>query len=156
MKEENALRDCASCHEPRGERTNKVIPIVEIGTDPERTHPGSRPPLKKPIGGSKSWNRSAADDRLDPWLPSPPVDGTRLRALLAQRFGAHLARLVKLPAQRPVTFYRGYDVPNPVVGFEEPKPKAIGPNGEMKNRYFLHDTRVRAEGNGGHLWHAVI
>ncbi len=30
--------------------------------------------------------------------------------------------------------------------------KPIGPKGELQNRYFLHDTRVRAEGNGGHLY----
>ncbi|MDQ6861654.1 MAG: cytochrome c [Verrucomicrobiota bacterium] len=41
------LRDCASCHEPRGERTNKVIPLAEIGTDFERT---------------KSWSKAAAQE----------------------------------------------------------------------------------------------
>jgi hypothetical protein len=64
-----------------------------------------------------------------------------------------LRDLLNPPAQRPVTFHRGYDVFDPInVGFKEPEPKPIGPKGELQNRYFLHDTRVRAEGNGGHLY----
>jgi len=31
-------RDCAACHEPRAEFTNKVIPITEVKTDPERMY----------------------------------------------------------------------------------------------------------------------
>jgi hypothetical protein len=34
------------------------------------------------------------------------------------------------------------------VGFGRTEPKAIGPNGEMQNRYFLHDTRVGQKETG--------
>jgi mono/diheme cytochrome c family protein len=150
------LRDCASCHEPRGERTNKVIPIAEIDTDPERTH---------------SWSKAAAEEanrrvkemgidrppmtELDPYgYLSPPLDGIWLRApYLHNGSVPTLCDLLNPPAQRPVAFHRGYDVFDPIkVGFKEPEPKAIGPEGKLQDRYFLHDTRVRAEGNGGHLY----
>ena len=76
------LRDCASCHEPRGERTNKVIPIGESG----------------PIWNArKVWSKAAAEEanrkvkelgidrppmtELDPYgYISPPLDGIWLRA----------------------------------------------------------------------------
>jgi hypothetical protein len=64
-----------------------------------------------------------------------------------------LRDLLNPKEQRPVTFCRGYDVYDPIkVGFKEPEPSAIGPEGKPKDRYFLHDTRFRAEGNGGHLY----
>lgn len=150
------LRDCASCHEPRGERTNKVIPLKQIGTDPERTY---------------SWSKAAAEEanrrvkemgidrppmtELDPYgYLSPPLDGIWMRAPYLHNGSVPTLRdLLNPPEQRPVTFHRGYDVFDPVkVGFKEPAPKPIGPNGELHDRYFIHDTRVRAEGNGGHFW----
>jgi hypothetical protein len=92
---------------------------------------------------------------LDPYgYLSPPLDGIWLRAPYLHNGSVPTLRdLLNPPEQRPVTFHRGYDVFDPVkVGFKEPEPKPIGPHGELRDRYFLHDTRVRAEGNGGHLW----
>jgi mono/diheme cytochrome c family protein len=150
------LRDCASCHEPRAEFTNKVIPLAQIGTDFERT---------------KSWAKVAAEEanrkvkemgierppmtELDPYgYLSPPLDGIWLRAPYLHNGSVPTLRdLLNVPEQRPVTFHRGYDVFDPVkVGFAEPAPRAIGPNGEIQQPYFLFDTRRRGEGNGGHLY----
>ncbi len=154
------LRDCASCHEPRGERTNKVIPLAEIGTDPERT---------------KSWAKVAAEEanrkvkelgidrppmtELDPYgYISPPLDGIWLRAPFLHNGSVPTLRdLLQPPAERPVTFHRGYDVFDPVkVGFAEPAPRQIGPTGETHQPFFLFDTRRRAEGNGGHLYGTAL
>lgn len=150
------LRDCASCHEPRAEFTNKVVPLAEIGTDAERT---------------KSWAKVAAEEanrkvkemgidrppmtELDPYgYVSPPLDGIWLRApYLHNGSVPTLHDLLNPPEQRPITFHRGYDVYDPVkVGFAEPPPRPIGPRGEMHQPYFLFDTRRRGEGNGGHLY----
>ncbi len=114
-------RDCASCHEPRGQRTNKVIPLAEIGTDAERT---------------KSWAKVAAEEanrkvkelgidrppmtELDPYgYISPPLDGIWLRAPYLHNGSVPTLRdLLNPPNERPVTFHRGYDVFDPVkVGF---------------------------------------
>jgi mono/diheme cytochrome c family protein len=150
------LRDCASCHDPGAEFTNKVIPLDQIGTDPERT---------------KSWAKVAAEEanrrvkemgidrppmtELDPYgYLSPPLDGIWLRAPYLHNGSVPTLRdLLNPPVQRPVTFHRGYDVFDPVkVGFAEPAPRAIGPRGEMHQPYFLFDTRRRGEGNQGHLY----
>lgn len=154
------LRDCASCHEPRGERTNKVIPLAEIGTDPERT---------------KSWAKVAAEEanrkvkemgierppmtELDPYgYISPPLDGIWLRAPYLHNGSVPTLRdLLNPPNERPITFHRGYDVFDPVkVGFAEPAPRQIGPTGEPHQPFFLFDTRRRAEGNGGHLYGTTL
>jgi mono/diheme cytochrome c family protein len=150
------LRSCASCHEPRGERTNKVVPIAEVGTDPERTH---------------SWSKAAAEEanrrvkemgidrppmtELDPYgYISPPLDGIWLRAPYLHNGSVPTLHDLLNPAeQRPVTFHRGYDVFDPVsVGWKEPEARATGPRGEPRNPFFLFDTRRRGEGNGGHLY----
>jgi hypothetical protein len=149
-------RDCASCHEPRGERTNKVVPIAEIGTDPERMH---------------SWAKVAAEEanrrvkqlgidrppmtELDPFgYLSPPLDGIWLRAPYLHNGSVPTLRdLLNLPNERPQTFHRGYDVFDPVkVGFKEPAPRPTGPTGELQQPHFLFDTRERGNGNGGHTY----
>ena len=154
------LRDCASCHEPRGERTNKVIPIGEVGTDLERT---------------KSWSKAAAEEanrkvkelgidrppmtELDPYgYISPPLDGIWLRAPYLHNGSVPTLRdLLNSPTERPTTFHRGYDVFDPTkVGFKEPAPQPTGPTGELRQRYFLFDTRKRGEGNGGHLYGTTL
>src|SRR6266571_9138010 len=150
------LRDCASCHEPRGERTNKVIPIAEIDTDPERTH---------------SWSKAAAEEanrrvkemgidrppmtELDPYgYLSPPLDGIWLRAPYLHNGSVPTLRdLLNPPNERPQTFHRGYDVFDPIkVGFKEPPPRPTGPNGELTDPYFLFDTREKGNGNQGHMY----
>jgi hypothetical protein len=149
-------RDCASCHEPRGDRTNKVIPIAEIGTDDERMH---------------SWAKVAAEEanrrvkemgidrppmtELDPYgYLSPPLDGIWLRAPYLHNGSVPTLRaLLDPPNERPQSFHRGYDVFDPVnVGFKEPAPRPTGPTGEPQDAYFLYDTRERGNGNGGHTY----
>ena len=141
-------------------RTNKVIPIGEVGTDLERT---------------KSWSKAAAEEanrkvkelgidrppmtELDPYgYISPPLDGIWLRAPYLHNGSVPTLRdLLNSPTERPTTFHRGYDVFDPTkVGFKEPAPKPTGPTGELRQRYFLFDTRKRGEGNGGHLYGTTL
>jgi hypothetical protein len=149
-------RDCAACHEPRGEFTNKVIPIGQIGTDAERMHTWSK-------AAAQEANRKVKElgiDRppmteLDPYgYISPPLDGIWMRApYLHNGSVPSLRDLLNSPNERPQTFHRGYDVYDPVkVGFEEPPPRPVGVNGGMEQRYFLYDTQRRGDGNGGHLY----
>ncbi len=61
-----------------------------------------------------------------------------------------LADLLEEPAQRPKSFYRGYDVLDPEkVGFVSQGPEAerIG---------FRYDTSVAGNSNGGHLWGTTL
>ena len=154
------LRDCASCHEPRAEFTNKVIPLAQIGTDAERTH---------------SWSKAAAEEanrkvkelgidrppmtELNPYgYLSPPLDGIWLRAPYLHNGSVPTLRdLLNPPNERPATFHRGYDVFDPVkVGWAEPPMRYLGPRGEPHDPFFLFDTRVRGEGNGGHLYGTTL
>lgn len=61
--------------------------------------------------------------------------------------------LFNSPNERPQTFHRGYDVFDPVkVGFKEPPPRPVGPNGELRQPYFLFDTKQQGNGNQGHTY----
>jgi hypothetical protein len=77
-----------------------------------------------------------------------PLDGIWLRGPYLHNGSVPTLRdLLELPANRPATFYRGYDVIDPVkVGFVG----TVGQEGARK--YFLYDTSKRSCGNGGHLW----
>ncbi len=149
-------RDCASCHDPRGQFTSKVIPIAQIGTDPERM---------------RSWPKAAAEEanrrvkelaierppmiEREPYgYLSPPLDGLWMRAPYLHNGSVPTLRdLLNPPNERPQTFHCGYDVYDPnKVGFQEPAPRPVGPSGKMEQRYFLYDTRRRGDGNGGHLY----
>lgn len=86
------------------------------------------------------------------------MDGIWLRApYLHNGSVPTLCDLLNLPNERPQTFHRGYDFYDPVkVGFQEPPERAVGPLGQMEQRYFLFDTRRRGEGNGGHFYGTTL
>ncbi len=137
---------CAECHEPGAAKTSHVIPIDEIGTDRERLD---------------SWTQKAADafnekmKRLEFNRPatiknngyySPPLDGIWLRAPYLHNGSVRTLRdLLNPPDQRAQSFYRGYDVIDPVnVGFKEPP--------ISQQQYFLLDSTKRGNGNQGHTY----
>lgn len=146
-------RYCADCHDPGGTWTNKVLPMNEIGTDPERM---------------ETWTQAAADEAnqrvrqmgiVRPEMVkqfgylSPPLDGIWLRAPYLHHGTVRTMRdLLTSEDQRPTQFYRGYDVYDPVdMGFKEPPPIRIGPPpGELEQPGFLIDTRERGNGAQGH------
>src|SRR3546814_4631588 len=79
---------------------------------------------------------------------NPPfLDGLWLRAPYLHNGSVPTLRdLLEPPAQRPMVFWRGYDLYDPVdVGFVSQGPEAE----RIGNR---HDTRGRHNGNGGHLF----
>lgn len=106
---------CADCHAPgRDNRLGTVIPLEEIGTDPER---------------SWAWTREAADsanravlagagiERTPMAKPEPEgyvaldLGGLWLRGPYLHNGSVPTVRaLLAPPAERPRTFYRGYDV----------------------------------------------
>jgi hypothetical protein len=150
-------RDCASCHEPRAEFTNKVIPVAEIGTDPERMYSWSKDAAAEANRRVKQMgiDRPPMVDTQDPYgYVSPPLDGIWLRAPYLHNGSVPTLRdLLNPPNERPQTFHRGYDVFDPVnVGFKEPPPRPTGPNGQLEQPYPLFDTREKGNGNQGHTY----
>lgn len=137
--------NCAACH--ASARTGTVVPLDEIGTD---------------RGRIDTWNERAAieankvvkDMGIErAGLVEAPLtgyvaqflDGIWLRApYLHNGSVPTLADLLRPPAERPQTFWRGYDVYDPArVGF-------IVEGAAAQQAGTAFDTRLRGNGNGGH------
>ena len=151
-------RDCASCHEPRAEFTSKVVPIAEIGTDPERmsfmVERCGRAEANRRVK-QMGIDRPPMVETQDPYgYLSPPLDGIWLRAPYLHNGSVPTLRdLLNPPNERPQTFHRGYDVFDPVkVGFKEPPPRPTGPTGELTQPYFLFRHDRERNGNKGHTY----
>ncbi len=144
-------RLCADCHDPGKPRTNKPIPISEIGTDRERMD---------------TWNQAAADQAnqavknlgiIRPNMvkqegyQAMPLDGLWLRApYLHNGSVANLRELLAPPDQRAKSFWRGNDIYDPVgVGFATNVPAA-------GHRGWLFKTSDRGNGNQGHTYGTTL
>lgn len=138
---------CAACH--ASARTGTVIPLAEIDTD---------------RGRIDTWGEKAAIEANQvvkemgierPGLVEAPLtgyvaqflDGIWLRASYLHNGSVpSLADLLTPPAQRPQTFWRGYDVYDPTrVGFV-----VQGAAAQREGSAF--DTRLRGNGNQGHAF----
>ena len=142
---------CASCHDPGAPRTNKVIPLEEIGTDRERMD---------------TWTQQAADEanrrvkeigidrpgmvKQSGYL-SPPLDGLWLRApYLHNGSVPNLRELLEPEERRTKVFYRGYDVYDPVNGGFV----TAGPEAERAGSRL--DTSERGNSNRGHRYGTTL
>jgi hypothetical protein len=78
---------------------------------------------------------------------SPPLDGLWMRAPYLHNGSVPTLRdLLETPDKRPVIFYRGYDVYDPVnVGFVSSGPQAAGTGWRV-------DVTIRGNGNQGHVY----
>jgi hypothetical protein len=138
---------CAQCHAAGGARTGSVIPVEEIGTDRHR--------LDMWTPAAASAYNAFADNY--PWdfkgfrktngYVAVLLDGVWLRApYLHNGSVPSLEELLAPPAGRRVTFYRGYDVYDPVrVGF-------ISDGDAASRAGTKYDTLQPGNGNGGHLY----
>ncbi|MBP7146247.1 MAG: hypothetical protein KBD01_01795 [Acidobacteria bacterium] len=138
---------CASCHEPGQPRTNKVIPLDEIGTDRERFDSWSAEAAR--VFNAKVREAGFERDdvgKRDGYLSSP-LDGLWMRApYLHNGSVPTLADLLEPPARRPAVFWRGCDV------FDQARVGFVSDGPEARRRGFRHDVSVRGDGNGGHLY----
>jgi hypothetical protein len=142
---------CAACHEPGREKTNRVIPLDEIGTDRERFD---------------SWSQAAADQmnatikhrgverpgviKNNGYL-SPPLDGLWARApYLHNGSVPNLRELLETPSRRSKGFFRGYDIYDPSnIGFTTK-------GAEAERTGFWLDTTLRGNANHGHTYGTEI
>jgi hypothetical protein len=139
--------ECARCHAFGGERTGKVIPLEEVGTDRNRLDMWTS-------GAAAAYN---AYGEKYPWdfdgfektngYVAVPLDGVWLRApYLHNGSVPTLHDLLAAPDQRATTFLRGYDVYDPVrVGFVSSGPEA-------ERHGFRYDTSLRGNSNQGHVY----
>lgn len=159
---------CAGCHATgRDNRMGTIIPLEDIGTDPERTN---------------AWTREAADganakvaefdiQRTPMSKPERPgyiamqLDGIWLRAPYLHNGSVPTVRALLEPARcRPDTFHRGYDVLDAGdVGFVSrscaialrPPPdgcelETVQPKCVPAGKGWKYDTREKGNGNRGH------
>lgn len=155
---------CATCHTPGRERTYKVIPMAEVGTDPER---------------HKLWGKDAAALYNDyakgyPWqfskfvgtngpgegYVSPDLRGIWLRGPYLHNGSVPTLRdVLKPPGDRPASFYRGNDEYDPVNGgWACDRPRSDVNDGRPFTRFDVYlDPKnktgpIKGNGNGGHVW----
>jgi RoxA-like, cytochrome c-like len=138
---------CASCHAPGGERTGAVIPIAEIGTDRERLDTWTQQAADTANRVVKQMGITRIEMVKTEGYASPPLDGVWLRApYLHNGSVPNLRDLLEPEDKRTKTFYRGYDVYDPVnVGF-------VSQGCEAERRGYRFDTRQRGNGNQGHRY----
>jgi hypothetical protein len=141
---------CAACHDLEGPMVGTVLDVGDpkLGTDPQRL---------------VAYTREFADNQNTLFPDSPhrfthfrkttgyanqPLDGIWARAPYLHNGSVPTLRdLLMSPAQRPVEFYRGCDLFDPVkVGFRSDIPSERGRD------YFKYDTKKLGNSNAGHLW----
>jgi len=140
-------RDCATCHAFGSARVGKLIPLAEIGTDPNRAN---------------HWTKQAAEEfnrQMDEYswgfdhfqgstggYVALALDGVWARApYLHNGSVPTLQDLLTPPESRPKTFYRGNDVYDPIgVGFVTSAPSRGGRD------FSKFDTALPGNSNAGH------
>jgi hypothetical protein len=136
---------CARCHAPDGPYVGQVIPLQEIGTDPERLKTTTQELVDhlNTLGQGHPWQLRRF--RRTNGYAAMILDGVWARAPYLHNGAVPTLRdLLSPPEQRTKVFYRGYDVYDPVnVGFV-----SQGPEAEHWGTRI--DTTTRANGNGGH------
>ena len=142
---------CAACH--ASARTGTVVPVEEVGTSRDR---------------KETWNEKAAyeankvvtdmgiereglvEEPLRGYIAAF-LDGIWLRAPYLHNGSVPTLRdLLEPAANRPVTFWRGYNVYDPArVGYV-----TAGEDAEYQGS--LHDTRLQGGGNQGHEYGTAL
>ena len=138
---------CARCH--ASERTGSVVPIAEIGTDRERIHTWNERAAKEANGVVEDMGierTGLVEEPLTGYV-AQFLDGIWLRApYLHNGSVPTLYDLLLPPEQRPTSFYRGYNLYDPVkVGY-------VTAGAEAEHAGTLHDTRQRANSAQGHAF----
>ena len=144
---------CASCHAFGQAGTGQLVPLAEVGTDHNR---------------ADHWTRQAADEfnrQFDKYswgfdhfrgktggYVALALDGVWARApYLHNGSVPSLQDLLEPPENRPLSFYRGYDVYDlQKVGFVSDVPSGGG------RQFSRFDTSLPGNGNGGHLYGTAL
>lgn len=140
-------RECEDCHAMGGSRVGSVIPTDEIGTDPEHVKAWQQDDAKRfnrllKVAGVKNAEMYAAEG----YVAKPLVGVWLLAPYLHNGSVPNLRALLAAPSERPLSFYRGYDVIDRLnVGFS-----TSGPEAEKNG--FLFDTRLLGNRNTGHSY----
>jgi hypothetical protein len=144
-------RYCAECHDVGRPRTSVPIPIEEIGTDRERMDTWTKPAADEANRRVKEMGIERPNMVKNFGYCSPPLDGLWMRAPYLHNGSVPTLRALLEPVERrPVSFYRGYDVYDPVsVGF-------VSEGAAAARTGWKHDVKERGNGNQGHLYGTTL
>jgi hypothetical protein len=150
--------NCGQCHDFGGKRTGTIVPIDEpgLGTDPERHRLWGDDAAKRynEFARGYSWKFSHFRGTNGPGggYVAVPIDGVWIRApFLHNGSVPTLTDLLEPPDKRPKSFYRGNDLYDPLKGgYVSDKPS------EEWRRFTLYDTKIQANGNGGHTYGTTL
>jgi cytochrome c553 len=137
---------CADCHAFDGKRVGQVIPVGEVGTDPERERSFTAELADKQntLGEGYPWRLSHF--RKTGGYANAPLDGVWLRSPYLHNGSVPTLRALLFPEERPAQFYRAYDVFDYVnVGY-------VSSGAEAEKLGSKFDTAVRGNSNKGHMY----
>ena len=136
---------CGACHGFSGPYLGKVIPITEIGTDPERFNTWSQEDADATNRVAKEMGVERKNMVKDVGYVSQPLDGIWLRAPYLHNGSVRtLWDLLEPPDLRPTEFYRGCDIYDAVnMGFESRQDDACP-------RSVVFRTNLRGNDKRGH------
>ncbi len=139
---------CASCHDFGSAYVGEVTPIGEIGTDRGRLDSFTYPFASNMNLLYAGYPWRFTHFRKTDGYANMPLDGVWLRAPYLHNGSVPTLRdLLEDPSARPRTFYRGYDV------YDRKKAGFVSDvAAEKGKKYFLYDTTLPGNGNGGHLY----
>ena len=144
---------CAVCHGANGARTGQVEPIDNpmLGTDRHRIDMWTQSAATAYNDYTKGHSWKFSHFAKQEGYVNVPLEGLWLRApYLHNGSVPTLADLLEDPSARPVVFYRGYDLLDPVkVGF-------VTTGADAMQAGFRFDTRVPGNSNRGHLWGTTL
>jgi hypothetical protein len=143
-------QECAGCHAFGGSKTGQVDDIAAIGTDRHRLDSFS-PALVEKFHSIHSPPFVFDAYRKTNGYANVPLDGVWARAPYLHNGSVPNLHALLLPGkERPSTFYRGYDVYDPLeVGFISDGPEAAKVG-------FLVDTNIPGNSNQGHAYGANL
>lgn len=142
---------CGSCHATGSARVGTVIPITEIGTDPNRLDTWTQEAADKANAAVAKLGIQRVGLIKTNGYQAVPLDGVWMRApYLHNGSVPNLRELLEPVENRSKVFYRGYDVFDPVnVGFDAQSADAI-------RLGFKFDTSIKGNGNQGHLYGTTL
>ena len=145
--------NCASCHTEQGANIGQITPIEEVQTDRGRIDSYTYELASNQNLTFSGITYKGVDQRFSHFkktngYTNSLLDGIWLRSPYLHNGSVPTLRdLLKKPADRPKTFYRGYDVyDRENVGYVS---TVASENGK---EFFLYDTSLPSNHNIGHLY----
>jgi mono/diheme cytochrome c family protein len=138
---------CASCHGAGGAKTGSVIPISELGTDPNRIAMWTQAAVDAYSKYADGYSFDFKSLQKHDGYVAVGLEGLWLRGpYLHNGSVPNLKSLLAPPADRPQKFFRGVDIIDPdSVGY-------VTAGKLAEDSGWLYDTSIQGNSNKGHTY----